>query len=182
MSMMLAQRLAELGIDPQTLAARGLRLHAEPAALVEADRGADGRVFELIAPAAVAWQQLRDAAAADGISLFLVSAFRSIARQHEIVAAKLARGQRLEEILRVSAAPGYSEHHTGRAIDIGTPGSPLLEQEFETTAAYAWLTAHAGRFGFTLSYPAGNADGYLYEPWHWCWQTPDPRTPKEQQV
>ncbi|MEQ6291406.1 M15 family metallopeptidase [Vogesella sp. GCM10023246] len=165
----LAQRLAALGIDPATLAARGLVPHAEPAALVVAERNNDGREFELIAPAAVAWQQLRDAAAADGISLFLVSAFRSIARQHEIVAAKLARGQRLEDILRVSAAPGYSEHHTGRAIDIGTPGSPVLEQVFDTTPAYAWLCAHAARFGYTLSYPPGNADGYLYEPWHWCW-------------
>ncbi|MFC3530645.1 M15 family metallopeptidase [Vogesella facilis] len=165
----LATRLAALGIDVQTLAARGLREYAEPAALVDADRNADGRVFELIAPAAVAWQQLRAAAAADGVTLFLVSAYRSIQRQHEIVAAKLARGQLIDDILRVSAAPGYSEHHTGRAIDIGTPGSPLLEQEFDGTPAYAWLCAHAGQYGFRLSYPPGNADGYLYEPWHWCW-------------
>ncbi|SCK07252.1 M15 family metallopeptidase [Vogesella sp. LIG4] len=165
----LAARLAELGIDPQTLAARGLREYAEPDALVVADSNDAGRIFELIAPAAAAWQQLRAAAAADGVTLFLVSAYRSIQRQHEIVAAKLARGQTLDVILQVSAAPGFSEHHSGRAIDIGTPGSPVLEQAFDTTAAFAWLLAHAGEFGFRLSYPAGNSSGYLYEPWHWCW-------------
>lgn len=169
MTPQLAARLAELGIDPQQLAARGLQEYAEPEALVVADSNAAGRIFELIAPAAVAWQRLRDAAAADGVTLFLVSAYRSIARQHEIVAAKLARGQNINDILQVSAAPGFSEHHSGRAIDIGTPGSPVLEQAFENTPAFAWLLAHAAEFGYTLSYPPGNASGYLYEPWHWCW-------------
>ncbi len=169
MTPQLAACLAELGIEPQQLAARGLLEYAEPEALVVADSNDAGRIFELIAPAAVAWQALRDAAAADGVTLFLVSAYRSIARQHEIVAAKLARGQNINDILRVSAAPGFSEHHSGRAIDIGTPGSPVLEQEFENTPAFAWLLAHAAEFGYTLSYPPGNASGYLYEPWHWCW-------------
>lgn len=165
----LAARLAELGIDVSTLAARGLVCHAEPAVLVEADRNEAGRVFELIPAAAAAWQAMREAAAADGVVLQLVSAYRSIARQHDIVAAKLARGQTLADILQVSAAPGFSEHHSGRAIDIGTPGSPVLEEVFETTAAFAWLVQHAANFGFALSYPRGNPDGYLYEPWHWCW-------------
>ena len=102
--------------------------------------------------------------------LLLVSAFRSIARQHEIVAAKLARGQQLDAILQVSAAPGFSEHHTGRAVDIGTPDSPALEEVFEQTPAFAWLQANAACFGFVLSFPRGNACGYLYEPWHWCYR------------
>ncbi|MDC7703484.1 M15 family metallopeptidase [Vogesella indigofera] len=166
----LAALNATLGIDVQTLAARGLTPFAEATTLVVAERNAAGREFELTPAAANAWQAMRDAAAADGVTLLLVSAFRSIARQHEIVAAKLARGQRLDDILQVSAAPGFSEHHTGRAVDIGTPDSPALEEVFELTPAFAWLQTNAGRFGFVLSFPRGNACGYLYEPWHWCYR------------
>jgi D-alanyl-D-alanine carboxypeptidase len=75
----------------------------------------------------------------------------------------------LQEILKVNAAPGFSEHHSGRAIDIGTPGQPPAEESFEHTAAYAWLDAHAEQFGFRLSYPRGNSHGISYEPWHWYW-------------
>lgn len=166
----LAALNALLGIDVQMLAARGLTPFAEADTLVVAERNAAGREFELTPAAAGAWQAMRDAAAADGVTLLLVSAFRSIARQHEIVAAKLARGQRLDDILQVSAAPGFSEHHTGCAVDIGTPDSPALEEVFEQTPAFAWLQANAGRFGFVLSFPRGNACGYLYEPWHWCYR------------
>lgn len=167
----LAALNATLGIDVQTLLARGLRPFAEADILVLADRNDAGREFELSPAAAGAWQAMRDAAAADGVALFLVSAYRSIARQYEIVAAKLARGQTLADILQVSAAPGFSEHHTGRAIDIGTPGSPVLEEAFEQTAAFTWLVANATRFGFVMSFPRGNACGYLYEPWHWSHQS-----------
>ncbi|MDC7700620.1 M15 family metallopeptidase [Vogesella indigofera] len=166
----LAALNATLGIDVQTLAARGLTPFAEATMLVVAERNAAGREFELTPAAAGAWQAMRDAAAADGVTLQLVSAYRSIARQHEIVAAKLARGQSLDAILQVSAAPGFSEHHTGRAVDIGTPDSPVLEEVFEQTPAFAWLQANAGRFGFVMSFPRGNACGYLYEPWHWCYR------------
>jgi len=170
----IAARLAELGITAARLAARGLQPYAEAAAeqLVLADVNDAGREFHLLPGAATAWQAMRDAAAADGVTLFLVSAFRSVARQHEIVAAKLARGQSLDAILAVSAAPGFSEHHTGRAIDIGTPGSPVLEQHFETTPAFAWLQQRAANHGFAMSFGPDNASGYLYEPWHWCWQPP----------
>ena len=74
----------------------------------------------------------------------------------------------LDSILEVSAPPGYSEHHTGRAVDITTDDSPELEIEFERTAAFRWLCRRAGDFGFSLSYPQGNRHGYAYEPWHWC--------------
>ncbi|GHD74117.1 D-alanyl-D-alanine carboxypeptidase family protein [Vogesella fluminis] len=166
----LAALNATLGIDVQTLAARGLTPFAEADTLVVAERDASGREFELTPAAAGAWQAMHDAAAADGVTLQLVSAFRSIARQREIVATKLAHGQSLDAILRVSAAPGFSEHHTGRAVDIGTPGSPVLEEVFEQTPAFAWLQANAARFGFMLSFPRDNTCGYLYEPWHWCYR------------
>ena len=76
----------------------------------------------------------------------------------------------IEEVLTVCAPPGFSEHHTGRAVDLSTPGSPELEIEFDQTPAYAWLTKRAAEFGTYLSYPVGNPRGYHYEPWHWCFQ------------
>ena len=69
----------------------------------------------------------------------------------------------------MSAAPGYSEHHTGRAIDITTPGTQPLEPAFETTPAFEWLTGSAHEFGFRMSYPRNNRHGIAYEPWHWAW-------------
>ena len=76
----------------------------------------------------------------------------------------------MEEILKVSAAPGYSEHHSGRVVDLTTPGYAPLEEEFEDSAAFAWLCRSAAEHGFYLSYPRGNPHGIAYEPWHWCWK------------
>lgn len=76
----------------------------------------------------------------------------------------------MQQILEVSAAPGFSEHHTGRALDLTTPGGPVLEEPFEHTDAFAWLSESAGSFGFHLSYPRGNSHGIAYEPWHWAWK------------
>lgn len=109
-------------------------------------------------------------AADDGITLQVVSAFRSASYQLLIIERKLERGQCIDEILRVSAAPGYSEHHSGRVVDITTPEFAALEEEFEHSAAFAWLQSDASRFGFSLSYPRGNRHGIAYEPWHWCWR------------
>ena len=115
---------------------------------------------------------MREVAAEDGVELQIVSAFRSIEYQLGILERKLAHGRNIEEILRVSAAPGYSEHHSGRALDITAPGFAALEEEFEKSPAFAWLKRHAWRFGFRLSYPRRNPHGIAYEPWHWCWMTP----------
>jgi D-alanyl-D-alanine carboxypeptidase len=110
---------------------------------------------------------MKSAASGVGIQLYLVSAFRSFDRQCEILRAKLAAGQALEDILGVSAPPGYSEHHTGRAVDIGASADDPLDEAFERTDAYRWLAANAARFGYALSYPPENRYGYRYEPWHW---------------
>jgi D-alanyl-D-alanine carboxypeptidase len=107
------------------------------------------------------------------VVLKIASAFRSIDRQVEILREKLAQGVSLEAILAVSAPPGFSEHHTGCAIDLTTDGVPPLEVEFENTAAFRWLTENAARFGFVLSFPPGNRYGYEYEPWHWCYKFDD---------
>lgn len=166
--------LAALGISSELITARGLRECEEAATLEVAEVGADGRDHMLIPLAAEAWRGLRAAALGDGIDLFIVSAFRSIERQAEIVRRKLETGAVVESILTVCAPPGFSEHHTGRAVDLSTSGSRALEVEFDQTAAYAWLTQHAAEFGYYLSYPIGNRWGYQYEPWHWCFQDAQP--------
>ena len=164
--------LGLFGITGAYLQQRGLRLYDEARELVLADTGADGRECLLTPAAAQAWRAMQSAAGADGITLVLESAFRSVARQVEILQAKLAAGQALADVLLLVAPPGCSEHHTGRAVDIGTPGSMALREAFETTTAFAWLRANAGQHGFVMSYPRGNAQGYSYEPWHWCFQGP----------
>jgi zinc D-Ala-D-Ala carboxypeptidase len=168
-----------LGISSELIAARGLRECEEATDLEVAEVGADGRDHLLVPAAAEAWRNLKAAALGDGVSLFIVSAFRSIDRQTEIVRRKLEAGTAVEEILTVCAPPGFSEHHTGRAIDLSTPGSRALEVEFDQTAAFAWLNAHAAEFRYYLSYPIGNQCGYQYEPWHWCFNDAQPIIPSD---
>ena len=162
--------LATLGISSELIAARGLRECEEATRLELAEVGVDGRDHLLVQSAADAWRSLKAAALVDGISLLIVSAFRSIDRQAEIVRRKLETGVSIEEVLTVCAPPGYSEHHTGRAVDLSTPGCRALEVEFDQTTAYVWLTKRAIEFGYHLSYPFGNQLGYQYEPWHWCFK------------
>lgn len=159
--------LDRLGISLALIESRKLQEHREARDLAVAEVGTDGREHRLAPGAARAWQQLRQAAAGEGVRVSIVSAFRSLGRQVELIEAKCAKGQSIEEILTLLAPPGFSEHHTGQAVDIGTTNCPPAEQVFEMTQAYAWLTDHAARFGFTLSYPRGNPFGYQYEPWHW---------------
>lgn len=160
----------ELGISRMDLAARGLRVCQEAEHLETAELGGDVREHLLAPAAAEAWRALRASALHDGISLFIVSAFRSIERQTEIIRRKLNAGLNTEEILAVCAPPGFSEHHTGCAVDISTEGSSPLQVEFDQTPAFAWLVANASRFGFYLTYPERNSQGYQYEPWHWCFK------------
>jgi D-alanyl-D-alanine carboxypeptidase len=162
--------LAELGVSPEMLAARSLVVCPEAQELVVVAIGNDGREHLLAPEAAAAWQAMSAAALSGGAILSIVSAFRSVDRQAEIFRAKLARGMSLDAILCLSAPPGYSEHHSGCAIDLATEGVAPLEPEFENTAAFRWLSRNAGRFGFVLSYPAQNPHGYTYEPWHWCFK------------
>lgn len=164
----LQSRLCALGIDAQAYVARtGLQAVAEPSLLHLAGHDRYRRALWLRADAARAWQSLRAAALRDEVLLEAISGYRSHDYQLAIFDRKLARGQALEEILRVNAAPGFSEHHAGRALDIGTPGEPAAEESFETTPAFAWLQRNAGVHGFGMSYPRDNPHGIVYEPWHW---------------
>ena len=168
MSSDLSAVISALGISSEFLEARHLSECQEASCLEVAEVSADGKEHPLVPAAACAWRDLKAAALAEGVSLFIFSAFRSIDRQTEIVRRKLEAGASMEEALTVCAPPGFSEHHTGRAVDVSTPGSPVLRVEFEQTPAFAWLGARAAEFGYHLTYPAGNRSGYQYEPWHWC--------------
>ncbi len=161
---------AELGIPEDYVRECALPLCPEPTTLVDTEPDFYDRPQKLTPPACQAWTAMRAAAAEAGVTLFLISAYRGLDYQAGLIARKLDKGQSIEQILTVNAAPGFSEHHTGRAIDIGTPGCDALQTEFENTEAFQWLEEHAGEFGFALSYPRDNAFGIIYEPWHWCFR------------
>ncbi|MCS6781588.1 MAG: D-alanyl-D-alanine carboxypeptidase family protein [Gloeomargarita sp. SKYBB_i_bin120] len=130
---------------------------------------ADGRV-KLHRDAAQAFLAMQRAAQADGVLLVPLSGFRSYQEQQAVFYdVKAERGQRVQERAKVSAPPGYSEHHTGYAIDIGDGRQPAthLHPSFAQTAAFAWLQRRAAQFHFEMSFPENNPQGISYEPWHW---------------
>lgn len=139
----------------------------EPPALVDVGPNIVGRSQQLVPEAADAWARMKGQAQDDGVTLLLVSGFRSIAYQVELFKKKLEKGQKIDEILCVIAAPGYSQHHSGCAVDLATTGSRPLTEEFEQTDAFDWLTANAGTFNFCMPYDRSNTWGISYEPWHW---------------
>jgi D-alanyl-D-alanine carboxypeptidase len=157
----LQERLDRLGLDADYAVRTGLGLVPEPAWLSFAGFDRFRRPLWLHAEAARAWARMRAAALRDGVVLEAISGYRSHDYQLGIFERKLARGQSVGEILAVNAAPGYSEHHGGRALDIGTPGEPPAEESFEATPAFAWLGDNAGAFGFAMSYPRGNPHGIV---------------------
>jgi D-alanyl-D-alanine carboxypeptidase len=164
----LRDRLDALGLDAEDYAARsGLPLVPEPAWLAFAGLDRYRRPLWLHPQAARAWARLRASALDDGVVLEAISGYRSHDYQLGIFERKRARGLGVAEILTVNAAPGFSEHHSGRALDIGAPGEPPAEESFEDTTAFAWLRTHAGGHGFRMSYPRDNPHGIVYEPWHW---------------
>jgi len=167
-----------LGVPRDYGRKHALKRVREPRQLVFIGNDTRQRAQWLAPRAARAWSRMRDAATHGGVQLQIVSAFRSGDHQLGILQRKLARGQSMREILRVSAAPGYSEHHSGRALDITTPGFAALEEQFERSPAFAWLKKNAARYGFRLSYPRRNKHGIAYEPWHWCWHNARPAPAK----
>lgn len=162
--------LPEFGLDPDVYSERtGLHAITEPAQLEYAGKDRYRRPLWLEYGTAKAWHRMRLAASRDGVPLDAISGFRSQHYQAGIFRRKLARGLGLEDILKVNAAPGFSEHHSGRAIDIGTCNEPAADESFENTPAFVWLSKRADDFGFRLSFPRGNPHTIGYEPWHWYW-------------
>jgi zinc D-Ala-D-Ala carboxypeptidase len=122
-------------------------------------------------PAALkAFRAMQHEALAAGVRLVPLSGFRSVKLQQDLYfGVKAERNQSLRERAKVSAPPGYSEHHTGYALDIGDGDRPWTNVAvgFDLTPAFLWLQTHANQFHFELSFPRGNAQGVSYEPWHW---------------
>jgi D-alanyl-D-alanine carboxypeptidase len=156
---------AELGIPADYAARREIPRQREARRLVVI--GANCR---LTPGAARAWRAMQSAARDHGVTLILLSGFRSVRRQAAIIRRKLRRGQRLADILKSVAAPGCSEHHTGCALDLGDGAAPPLDEGFAQTKAFRWLVRHGSRFGYRLSYPRRNPQGFVFEPWHWRWR------------
>lgn len=112
------------------------------------------------------FQAMYDAALADGIQPYVTSGYRGYDEQEEVFASYLTDGG-MEHALKYAAKPGFSEHQTGRALDIFAPGTTL--SSFAGTPTAKWLENHAHEFGFILRYPLGkeNLTGYSYEAWHY---------------
>ncbi|BAQ61948.1 D-alanyl-D-alanine carboxypeptidase [Geminocystis sp. NIES-3708] len=114
--------------------------------------------------------QMQQDARIQGIVLTPISGFRSIKDQEYLFfQVKEQRKQDASKRAEVSAPPGYSEHHTGYAVDIGDGNAPAtnLNTNFEQTSAYNWLKNNAAKYSFELSFTPDNLQGVNYEPWHW---------------
>ncbi len=110
-------------------------------------------------------EKMLNQAKTDGIALYIDSAYRSFSNQRAL------KGQYVViygagTANQFSADQGYSEHQLGTTIDLITTGTSGNLIGFDTTPAYAWVTANAYRYGFVLSYPKDNGY-YMFEPWHW---------------
>jgi D-alanyl-D-alanine carboxypeptidase len=156
-----------LGVPPGYVANHHLEVQPEAKKLVPVQRDVYGRKVEMAAPAAAALKRMFAGAAHDGIKLETVSGYRSLAYQTHLIRKKLRRGMSIQKALTINAVPGYSEHQTGCAIDLTTPGVPAANSAFGKSKAFTWLEQHAAQYGFHLSFPRGNKYGYEYEPWHW---------------
>lgn len=123
--------------------------------------------------AARSFLEMERAAASDGVVLVPLSGFRSISEQKTLFFdVKAERNQSSVDRAQVSAPPGFSEHSTGYAIDIGDHSQPEtnLSPSFFNTRAYQWLKKNAARFQYVLSFPENNPQGVNFEPWHWRYE------------
>ncbi len=127
------------------------------------------RYEKLLPEAALALMKLIYAARDEGVWIVPVSCFRSIADQEKLFKAQIQRLGSPEAAAKVSAPPGYSEHHTGYALDLTDGHFPKqdIRDKFAKTDAFKWLSVHGKEFGFEMSFPQNNHQGVSYEPWHW---------------
>lgn len=116
-----------------------------------------------------ALMKLIDSARNDGVWIVSVSAFRDVERQRLLFENQVERRGSIEAASKISAPPGYSEHHTGLAVDLADGRFPKqdITSQFENTDAFRWLQRNAQKFGFEMSFPPDNEQGVMYEPWHW---------------
>jgi len=147
-------------------------LQAEPSGMAIVASYATGEYqrFESLDPeAGKALMKLIYAARDEGVWIIPVSGFRTIEYQQKLFQDQIKRRGSAEASAKVSAPAGYSEHHTGFAVDVTDGRFPKQDVtfQFEKTDAYRWLTIHAQEFGFEMSFPQNNLQGVSFEPWHW---------------
>lgn len=124
-----------------------------------------------------AFLELQKAAAAENVTVWMQSGYRSVSYQTSLYEKKTnyykQQGYDDAKAKEMAAAivnpPGYSEHNCGLAADLNSPEHTGLDEGFENTAAFRWLCQHAGEYGFILRYPKGAEEKteITYEPWHW---------------
>ena len=128
--------------------------------------------IEMDASVKAPYGAMHDAAAKDGISLWISSGYRSDGRQSELFEQEVALYQKTYPARSVAetyaersvARPGYSEHATGLALDLNG-----VSDDFDKTPAFRWLDEHAQEYGFILRYPKDKQEitHIKYEPWHY---------------
>jgi D-alanyl-D-alanine carboxypeptidase len=124
---------------------------------------------QLRAEAARALESLTAAGKQQGLGFTLQSGYRSYSFQTSLYNRYVSQqGQATADTQ--SARPGYSEHQTGLAVDLGSAAHPECDVEacFGKTAEGEWLVKHAATYGFIIRYTSGNehTTGYIAEPWH----------------
>jgi LAS superfamily LD-carboxypeptidase LdcB len=109
-----------------------------------------------------AFAKMQKAARRDGVSLRIISGFRSYASQKSVYASKI-RQYGFATAEKRSARPGHSEHQTGLAIDVNS-----ISQAWGRSKEGRWVAKNAHKYGFIVRYPEGKTrvTGYAYEPWH----------------
>lgn len=135
-----------------------------------------------------AYEVMRKAALKDGISIQIISGYRSFERQKQIWNRKYAKfiskgmkpQKANEKIIEYSTIPGTSRHHWGTEIDIidrnaHVTKAYLIEENFSDEGAYAklkkWMDLNAEKFGFYLVYTKKSTrKGFKYEPWHYSYK------------
>lgn len=135
-----------------------------------------------------AFLEMKEAAAADGIDIQIVSSYRSFDRQKAIFEGKYTRFtqddgmdplEAIDKIILYSTIPGTSRHHWGTDIDIiqggiDVDGDVLVPEKFDAGGPFEalklWMDANSEKFGFYLVYTdEPKRRGFKYEPWHYSY-------------
>lgn len=124
----------------------------------------NGQVSE---PTYNAFIEMYNAAANDGLYIYISSPYRSYSRQNTLYTNYVSNDGK-SNADTYSARPGHSEHQTGLAIDLGTATNHSISS-FKHSKEFTWTKKNAHKYGFILRYPEGKEyiTGYVYEPWHY---------------
>lgn len=150
----------------------------EPSDLRQVNVPINTNQWQMREEAASALEKMFAAAAEDGITLSACSGYRSEAYQSELYNSYVQKYS-VERADAISSRPGYSDHQTGLAMDIGDHDqATVFTEAMENTPEGQWLYVHAHEYGFILRYPNGKEEitGYAYEPWHYRYVGVEPAT------